>query len=91
MHATLKPSMLEPLCTEFELSPFAAHLEQPDEADPAALSTFGQNTATVALPSMTPPSTTLPISLYWYALDFSPTMTVLLSHMTLKVFLSDAA
>jgi hypothetical protein len=52
MHATLKSSMLELQCTGLESSPFAAHLEQPDEADPAALSTFGQNTATVALPSI---------------------------------------
>ena len=81
MHANLKPSMLEPPFTGFELSPFAAHLEQPDEADPAALSTFGQNIATVALQFMTPPSTTLPISLYWCALDFSPTMTVLPSRL----------
>src|SRR6185312_1447434 len=77
MHATLKPSMLESPCTGLELSPFAAHLEQPDEADPTLLSTFEQNTVTVVMPSMTPPSTTLPISLYWCALDFSPTMTVL--------------
>ena len=54
MHATLKPSILEPLCTELELSLFAAHLKQPDEADPATLSTFGQNTAIVAMQSMTP-------------------------------------
>ena len=62
MHATLKLSMLEPPCTGLESSPFAAHIEQPDEADPVALRTFGQNTTTVALLSITPPSTTLPIS-----------------------------
>jgi hypothetical protein len=62
MHATLKPSMLEPPCAEIELSSFAAHLEQPDEVDSAALLTFGHNTTTVAIPSMTPPSTTLPIA-----------------------------
>ena len=91
MHATLKPSMHEPPCIGLESSPFAAHLEQPDEADPASLSTFGQNTATIALHSMTPPSATLPINLYWCTLDFSPIMTVLSSYMTLKVFLSNAA
>ena len=35
IHATLKPSMLEPPCTGLESSPFTAHLEQHDEADPA--------------------------------------------------------
>jgi hypothetical protein len=91
MHATLKLSMLEPLYTRLESSPYAAHLEQPDDDDLAALSTFGQNTATVALSSMTPPSTTLPISFYWCALDFSLTMTLLSSRMILKVFLSGTA
>ena len=86
MHATLKPSMLELSCTRIELSSFAAHLEQPNEADPVTLSIFGQNTGTVAIPSITPLLTMLPISLYWCALDLSLTMTVLPSRMTLKVF-----
>ena len=64
MHATLKPSMLELSCTRIELSSFAAHLEQPNEVDSATLSTFGQNTATISMPSMTPPSTMLPINLF---------------------------
>ena len=55
MNATLKSSMLEPSCTGLESSPFAAHLEQSDDANPAASPTFKQNTTTVAISSMTLP------------------------------------